>query len=94
MARILIVEDEASIRNVLVNIISEESESYEVYAAEDAKRALELLGESSFDLMLSDIKMPGDGRHWTVGTRSSFAARMSVVMISGHGDIETAVDSN
>jgi two-component system nitrogen regulation response regulator NtrX len=93
MARILIVEDEASIRNVLVNIISEESESYEVYAAEDAKRALELLGESSFDLMLSDIKMPGMDGIELLERVVVLQPECTVVMISGHGDIETAVDS-
>jgi len=93
MARILIVEDEASIRNVLVNIISEESENYEVYAAEDAKRALELLGESSFDLMLSDIKMPGMDGIELLERVVVLQPECTVVMISGHGDIETAVDS-
>lgn len=93
MAKILIVEDESSIRNVLVNIISEESPLYEVHAAEDAKRALELLKEHDFDLMLSDIKMPGMDGIELLERVVILQPECTVVMISGHGDIETAVDS-
>lgn len=93
MAKILIVEDETSIRNVLVNIISEESPQYEVHAAEDAKRALELLKEHDFDLMLSDIKMPGMDGIELLERVVILQPECTVVMISGHGDIETAVDS-
>lgn len=93
MAKILIVEDESSIRNVLVNIISEESAQYEVHAAEDAMRALELLKEHDFDLMLSDIKMPGMDGIELLERAVVLQPECTVVMISGHGDIETAVDS-
>lgn len=93
MAKILIVEDESSIRNVLVNIISEESAQYEVHAAEDAMRALELLKEHDFDLMLSDIKMPGMDGIELLERVVVLQPECTVVMISGHGDIETAVDS-
>jgi len=58
MSRILIIEDEAAIRRVLVKILSEESNSYEVVEAEDGLAGIELIKKEDFDLILCDIKMP------------------------------------
>ena len=58
MSKILIVEDEASIRRVLVKILSEEDKSHEIYEAEDGLIALNKIKKENFDLVLCDIKMP------------------------------------
>src|SRR5690625_6212185 len=58
MAKILIIEDEASIRRVLQNILTEEFPKHQIYDAEDGIKGLEILKKESIDLVLCDIKMP------------------------------------
>ena len=57
MSKILIIEDEASIRRVLSKIISEENESYNVEQAEDGLLGIEMIMNNDYDLVLCDIKM-------------------------------------
>ncbi|MCH1437387.1 MAG: sigma-54 dependent transcriptional regulator [Flavobacteriales bacterium] len=93
MAKILIIEDEESIRNVLSNIIKDEDKTYEVDLAENGLEGLEKIKVNTYDLVLCDIKMPKmDGIELlekAIGTHPD----LTIVMISGHGDIDTAVDS-
>ena len=58
MSKILIIEDEAAIRRVLVKILSEENDSYKVDEAEDGHQGLEKAKNEDYDLILCDIKMP------------------------------------
>ena len=58
MSKILIIEDEASIRRVLTKILSEENDTYQVEEAEDGVQGLEKIKNSDYDLVLCDIKMP------------------------------------
>ena len=58
MPKILIIEDEAAIRRVLVKILSEENKSYQVDEAEDGLIGIEMIKKDDFDLILCDIKMP------------------------------------
>ena len=58
MSRILIIEDEASIRRVLTKILSEENETYQVDEAEDGSVGYEKISQNDYDLVLCDIKMP------------------------------------
>ena len=58
MPKILLVEDEASIRRVLGSILSEEDKSYEVTEASNGQEAMEKIRETAYDLVLCDIKMP------------------------------------
>ena len=58
MSKILIIEDEASIRRVLTKIISEESDTYQVEEAEDGLHGIEKIKDNDYDLVLCDIKMP------------------------------------
>ena len=58
MPKILIIEDEAAIRRVLVKILSEESNTYQVSEAEDGLAGIELIKNEDYDLVLCDIKMP------------------------------------
>lgn len=88
--KILIIDDERSIRRTLRDIL--EYEKYEVDDAEDGIQALEKLKENSFDLILCDIKMPKmDGME--VLEKANQLSDAPIVMISGHGTIETAVDA-
>jgi len=90
-ARILVVDDEANIRALIDEILSEEG--YEVTAAADAKEARAARKDQEFDLILLDIWMPDtDGisllREW-----SENGAPGTVVMMSGHGTVDTAVEA-
>ncbi len=93
MAKILIVEDEKAIRNVLRNILSDENKNFDIDEAEHGKMAIDMLGSSEYDLMLCDIKMPGvDGMEVLNFARDKHP-ETAVIMISGHGDLDTAVES-
>ena len=91
MARILVVEDEKAIRNVLRNIVSNESTSHLIEEAEDGEQAIHLLGESTFDLVLCDIKMPKKDGLEVLDYAMEHFGDTPFVMISGHGDLDTAV---
>jgi len=90
MARILVIDDERAIRNALREIL--EYEKYLVDDAEDGASALELIGKETYDVILCDIKMPRmDGIELLEKIQQTTDA--PVVMISGHGTIETAVEA-
>lgn len=92
MARILIVEDEKAIRNVLKNILADEDKTFELEEAENGKQAIDMISDKDYDLVLCDIKMPGvDGIEVLENIREK-NPDTSVIMISGHGDLDTAVD--
>jgi two-component system nitrogen regulation response regulator NtrX len=91
MARILVVEDEKAIRNVLRNILANESTSHLIEEAEDGEQAIHLLGESTFDLVLCDIKMPKKDGLEVLDYAMEHFGDTPFVMISGHGDLDTAV---
>ena len=93
MSKILIVEDEASIRRVLVKILSEEDKSHEIYEAEDGLIALNKIKKENFDLVLCDIKMPKMDGIEVLEFTKKIKPETPIVMISGHGDLDTAVDS-
>jgi DNA-binding NtrC family response regulator len=93
MSRILIIEDEAAIRRVLVKILSEENEAYEVIEAEDGLVGIELIKKEDFDLILCDIKMPKMDGVEVLEAVKKFKAEVPIVMISGHGDLDTAVNT-
>src|SRR5690606_5856656 len=93
MPKILIIEDEAAIRRVLVKILSEENNNYEVFEAEDGLAGMEMIKNEDFDLVLCDIKMPKmDGIEVLEATKK-IKPEIPMVMISGHGDLDTAVNT-
>lgn len=91
MARILLVEDEKAIRNVLRNILLNEGKAHVVSEAENGQEAIDALGSGSFDLVLCDIKMPLKDGIEVLDFSVTNSPDTPVVMISGHGDLETAV---
>lgn len=93
MSKILIAEDESAIRRVLVKILSEENESYVVHEAEDGAEAIQLIKSTDFDLVLCDIKMPKNDGLDVLMKMKELQPDVPVVMISGHGDLDTAVET-
>lgn len=93
MSKILIIEDEAAIRRVLKKIISEENDSYEVDEAEDGLVGIEKIGKVDYDLVLCDIKMPRMDGLEVLDKLKSLKPETPIVMISGHGDLDTAVET-
>lgn len=93
MSKILIIEDEASIRRVLVKILTEENAEYEVFEAEDGLIGTEMIKNSEFDLVLCDIKMPKMDGVEVLEAVKKIKPEIPMVMISGHGDLDTAVNT-
>lgn len=93
MSKILIIEDEAAIRRVLVKILTEESNTYNVSEAEDGLVGLELIRKEDFDLILCDIKMPKMDGVEVLEIVKKIKPETPIVMISGHGDLDTAVNT-
>ena len=91
MSKILVIDDERSIRNTLKDIL--EYEKYEVDLAEDGIKALEKVKTAEYDIILCDIKMPGMDGIEVLEKLGELTPDTPVVMISGHGNIDTAVDS-
>ena len=92
MARILIIEDEESIRRVLSKILVQSDPSHEIIEAKDGLEGIQIINQDdTIDLVFCDIKMPKkDGTEvlQAIGDRTD---ELPVIMISGHGDLETAV---
>jgi len=93
MPQILIIEDEAAIRRVLTKILSEESDTYNVEEAEDGLVGIEKIKKEDFDLVLCDIKMPKMDGVEVLEAIKKIKPEIPVVMISGHGDLDTAVNT-
>jgi DNA-binding NtrC family response regulator len=93
MSKILVIEDEAAIRRVLVKILNEENEAYQVEEASDGASGLQKIRQADYDLVLCDIKMPKmDGVEVLQEARKE-KPEIPFIMISGHGDLDTAVQT-
>jgi Response regulator containing CheY-like receiver, AAA-type ATPase, and DNA-binding domains len=90
MAKILVIDDERSIRNTLKDIL--EFEKHQITLAENGKQGLEAAQNAVFDLIFSDIKMPEMDGIELLGQLHETNIDAPIVMISGHGNIETAVE--
>lgn len=91
MPKILVIDDESSIRNTLKEIL--EYEKYEVALAEDGEEALEQLQTGPFEVILCDVKMPKMDGIELLDKILEIDPDVAVVMISGHGTIDTAVEA-
>jgi len=93
MSKILIIEDEESIRRVLRKVLMEEDSSYNIIEAFDGDQAIEMVKKNKIDLILCDIKMPKKDGIEVLNFLIKDYQEIPVIMISGHGDLETAVES-
>ena len=91
MASILIIDDEKSIRNVLRDIL--QHEGYQVEEAPDGEQGIKLFQSKTFDLVLCDIKMPKMDGMEVLQQMMAVNPEIPVIMISGHGSIENAVEA-
>lgn len=91
MAKILVIDDERSIRNTLKEVL--EYEQHEVDVAVDGPEGIEMFGKGKYELVLCDIKMPGMDGIEVLEKLLEMPGDAPVVMISGHGNIDTAVDA-
>ena len=88
--KVLIVDDERAIRNSLKEILGDEG--YSVDTAEDGATALEMSAKEKYDVIFCDIKMPNMDGIEVLDTMIKNGIDAAIVMISGHGDISTAVE--
>ncbi len=91
MKRILVVDDDLSLRSILEETLS--SSGYKVNIAKDGKSALELLSENKYDLVISDLMMPGmSGVEFMVLARKNYDG-LGFLIMTAYGTVETAVDA-
>ncbi len=91
MPRILVIDDEKAIRNTLKDVL--EYEKYEVDLAEEGISGIEMYSQGHYDAVLCDIKMAKMDGIEVLQKLQELSADVPVIMISGHGNIDTAVDS-
>jgi two-component system nitrogen regulation response regulator NtrX len=91
MSKILVIDDEKSIRNTLKEVL--EYENHQVDIAEDGPTGLEMFAANSYDVVLCDIKMSKMDGLEVLFKINETAAEIPVIMISGHGNIDTAVEA-
>jgi len=91
MPRILVIDDERSIRNTLKDVL--EYEKYEVDLAEEGTAGIELFTQQQYDAVLCDIKMAKMDGIEVLQKLQDISTDVPVIMISGHGNIDTAVDA-
>ncbi|MFN8114635.1 MAG: sigma-54 dependent transcriptional regulator [Bacteroidia bacterium] len=91
MPKILIIDDEKAIRRTIKEIL--EFEKYTVDEAEDGQQGLDMALKGNYDVILSDIKMPKLDGTELLNKLMAHGTESSLIMMSGHGNIETAVDA-
>jgi DNA-binding NtrC family response regulator len=89
--RVLVVDDDLKMRTLVARVLSREG--YVVRGAETGQEALELIGSWNPDLMLCDIRMPGMDGMELLGLAHQQKAELPVVMMTGFGSVETAVEA-
>jgi len=91
MSKILVIDDERAIRNTLKEVL--EYEKHEVDLAEDGPSGLGLFGSNAYDIVLCDIKMAKMDGIEVLSSIHEISSDTPVIMISGHGNIDTAVEA-
>jgi len=91
MSKILVIDDERAIRNTLKEVL--EYEKHEVDLAEDGMKGLEMFSSNSYDVVLCDIKMAKMDGIEVLAKIEETSTDIPVIMISGHGNIDTAVEA-
>ena len=93
MSNILLIEDEDSIRRVLKKVLQQDNQSYNFTEATDGQEGILTVKKQHFDLILCDIKMPKKDGIEVLDFIRNHTPATPVVMISGHGNLETAVQA-
>ena len=93
MSNILLIEDEDSIRRVLKKVLQQDNQSYKFTEATDGQEGILTVKKQHFDLILCDIKMPKKDGIEVLDFIRNHTPSTPVVMISGHGNLETAVQA-
>lgn len=93
MSNILLIEDEDSIRRVLKKVLKQDNQSYKFTEATDGQEGILTVKKQHFDLILCDIKMPKKDGIEVLDFIRNHTPTTPVVMISGHGNLETAVQA-
>jgi DNA-binding NtrC family response regulator len=93
MPSILVIEDEDAIRRVLKKILLEEDQDYSIDEAVDGLQGVDMIKKHTYDLILCDIKMPKMDGLEVLSACQKLHPELPVIMISGHGDLETAVET-
>ncbi len=91
MPNILVIDDEAPIRETLKEIL--EYENFEVTTAENGEKGWQLIQKNNYDVILCDVKMPGIDGVELLERVQAFKPEIPMVMISGHGNVDMAIDS-
>ena len=91
MAKILVIDDERSIRNTLKEVL--EYENHEIDTAVDGPEGIEMFAKGKYELVLCDIKMPNMDGIEVLEKLIDMPGNAPIVMISGHGNIDTAVEA-
>ncbi len=89
--KILIVEDDVNLNRGLVHVIKKMG--YEVYSTETGERALKLIKQQAFDLVVSDFKLPGIDGKQVLKAAKQFDTGIMVIMITAYGTVDTAVSA-
>ena len=93
MSNILLIEDEDSIRRVLKKVLLQDNQSYKFTEATDGQEGILTVKKQHFDLIICDIKMPKKDGIEVLDFIRNHTPTTPVVMISGHGNLETAVQA-
>jgi len=93
MPNILVIEDEDAIRRVLVKILKQEVDQVHIEEANNGRTGLKQFESMLFDLVLCDIKMPDVDGVEVLQRAKEINSDVPFIMISGHGDLETAVET-
>jgi len=93
MKKILIIEDEDAIRRVLKRILEQMDKTYQIDEAENGEQGLDKIQKTDYDLVLCDIKMPKKDGIEVLEEAKKIKPEVPFIMISGHGNLETAVQS-
>ena len=91
--KLLIIDDEKVIQQSCYDIFTEKSNRYDIFTASSGDAALDKLEKKSFDIILTDLKMPGMSGLKLISTIRSKFPNMAIIVITGYATVKTAVEA-